>query len=289
MNSTPAARRPRTAPTMSFDRQRRVLDAVAAVVLGEEVDLRLLEERPERLVVGELHARARIPHDDRLADPTRAALLLRPATSCVWKAISQNCSKPSTCSIQSSAGFMVWKLAVRWSICWKPNRLPPRGRAAGSGRSRGRACVAAPLDEAEGRVAERRGDREHRQRAAVVREALHVGDERPAALVEQPERPVDVLDVEHDGADPLGVLAQVAPGAPPFADRLVDDVERLAGAEGRRALPPLALELGAAGADLHEVELVDEEPPRPLEVVDVVVQRLDPLDPQRRAGHHPQV
>ena len=46
--------------------QRRVLDAVTAVVLREQVDLRLLEERPEWFVVGELHGRRRIPHHHRL-------------------------------------------------------------------------------------------------------------------------------------------------------------------------------------------------------------------------------
>ena len=51
----------------------------------------------------------------------------------------------------------------------------------------------------------------------VVGEALDVGDERAAALVEQRERAVDVLDVEHDRAHALGVLAQVAPGAAAFA------------------------------------------------------------------------
>ncbi len=35
------------------------------------------------------------------------------ATSLVWNAISQNGSKPSTCCIQSRAGFIVWKFAVR--------------------------------------------------------------------------------------------------------------------------------------------------------------------------------
>ena len=35
-----------------------------------------------------------------------------PETSRVWNAISQNGSKPSTCSSQSRAGDMVWKLDV---------------------------------------------------------------------------------------------------------------------------------------------------------------------------------
>ena len=47
------------------------------------------------------------------------------ATSRVWNCTSQNSSSPSTCSIQSRAGFMVLKLEVRWSMCPKPNLLPP--------------------------------------------------------------------------------------------------------------------------------------------------------------------
>ena len=89
MNSTPRARSPRTAVTMSVTASADVLHAVAAVVLGEDVDLRLLEERAERLVVGELHARGRIPHHHRLAGPSRARALLPRATSLVW-----NCDLP---------------------------------------------------------------------------------------------------------------------------------------------------------------------------------------------------
>ena len=41
-----------------LDRDGQVLDAVAPVLLDEDVDLRVLEERPPGLVVRELHARA---------------------------------------------------------------------------------------------------------------------------------------------------------------------------------------------------------------------------------------
>ena len=112
----------------------------------------------------------------------------------------------------------------------------------------------------------------------VVGEALDVGDERAAALLEQRERAFDVLDVEHDRADPLGVLAQVAPGAAAFADRLVDDEQRVAGLERGRALASFLFQLRAAVPDLDEVQLVDEEAPRPVEIVHVVVQRFDALD-----------
>jgi hypothetical protein len=51
----------------------------------------------------------------------------RRATSLVWNAISQNRSKPITCSIHSSAGFMVWKFDVRWSMRWKPKAVAASG------------------------------------------------------------------------------------------------------------------------------------------------------------------
>ena len=53
-----------------IDRERHVLHAVAAEVLVEDVDLGGLEERAPRLVVGELHAGLRVPHDDG-AQPLR--------------------------------------------------------------------------------------------------------------------------------------------------------------------------------------------------------------------------
>src|SRR5205823_4133202 len=104
-------------------------------------------------------------------------------------------------------------------------------------------AISFALDEAEGRVAERRGDGEHRQRAAVVVKAHDVRDQGAAALVEQLERLVDVLDLEHDGADAFGVLAQPAPRAPAFTDGLADHERDPAGAEDRRLLAPFALEL----------------------------------------------
>jgi hypothetical protein len=67
----------------------------------------------------------------------------------------------------------------------------------------------------------------------------------------------------------------------------VDHEGRLAGLERDRALPPLALQLGAARAELAEVELVDEEPPGALEVVHVVVQRFDLPDAEGLALRHP--
>ena len=50
------------------------------------------------------------------------------AASAVWNCTSQNSSKPSTCSIQRSAGFMVSKLDVTWSMMPKRKAfLPPFG------------------------------------------------------------------------------------------------------------------------------------------------------------------
>src|SRR5262249_20437482 len=111
------------------------------------------------------------------------------------------------------------------------------------------------------------------------------GDEGAAPFVQQREGAVDVLDVEHDRADALRVLAQVAPGSSAFSERLVDDEHRAAGLERPRPLAPLMLQLGAALPYLHEVQLVDEEAPRPLQVVDVIVQRFDALEADRTRRH----
>ncbi len=178
----------------------------------------------------------------------------------------------------------------------KPNRLPAAPAASGAATKPGNSgAERAPFDEAERGVAERRGDREHRQRARAARarapavglEPLHVGDEGAAALVEQPEGAVDLLDLEDHGADALGVLAQVTPRAPAFAGRLVNHEDRLPGLERHGALSPFALQLGAAGAELAEIELVDEEAARPLEVVHVVVQRLYLADAEGLTRRHP--
>ena len=58
------------------------------------------------------------------------AARLASAASFVWNCTSQNSSRPRTCSIQRSAGFMVWKFEVRWSTWPNPNAFaPPRGVA----------------------------------------------------------------------------------------------------------------------------------------------------------------
>ena len=173
-------------------RQGGVLDPVAAVVLGEEVDLRLLEERAERLVVGELHARGRIPHDDRFQ--TRAVLSLLRAGHVlgVERDLPQLLEAEHVLHPEQRR---LHGLEVGGQVIDPLEAEPVAGRAGARRSRRGRAGhetreeprVPAPLDEAEGGVAERRGDGEHRQRAAVVGEALHVGDERAAPLVEQPE------------------------------------------------------------------------------------------------------
>ena len=109
MNSTPRAQAAHRAHDVGHG-QRRVLDAVAAVVLVEEVDLRLLKNGRN----GSLFANFRPDAGSHITidfspEPCRAWTV---ATSCVWNAISQNGSKPSTCSIHSSAGFIVWKFEV---------------------------------------------------------------------------------------------------------------------------------------------------------------------------------
>src|SRR6185436_16050974 len=117
----------------------------------------------------------------------------------------------------------------------------------------------------------------------------HVGDHRAAALLEQAEGAIDLLDLEHDGAHPLRVLAQVAEGAAAFARRRAYEERHVPGAEDCGALPPARGELGARLAELREVELIDHEVAHAAEIVDVVDQRRDLADAergQRRGGLH---
>src|SRR5262249_30796383 len=103
--------------------------------------------------------------------------------------------------------------------------------AAGAGmrhRARIQRAEAAALAEPERAVAERRGDRELAQRAAVVLELLDVADRRAAALLEELERALDVLDLEDQRADAVGVLAEEATRAAARADRRAAHDEHVA-------------------------------------------------------------
>ena len=282
MNSTPARAQPAHRVDDVRHRQRGVLHAVAAVVLGEDVDLRGLEERAQRLVVGELDAATAAPSSPPTSGPSPRSASA--STSLVWNSTAQNCSMPITCSIHSSAGVMVWKFEVRWSMRLKPKRFsPPRG-ASCSCQAREERAVALPLDEAEGGVAERRGDREHGQRAAVVAEALDVADHAcrrapPAggrcARCPRPRRP--------PCRRRRGACAGSARRGRP----------RRAGAQTTRLTSPAwntadfcrprAVSSGAGLADLGEVQLAQHEVAHPLQVVHVVHQRGDLADAQRLA------
>jgi hypothetical protein len=148
-------------------------------------------------------------------------------------------------------------------------------------RAREVGLVAAALAEPEGAVAERRGDRELAQRAAVVLEGLNLVDRRAAALLEQPERALGVLDLERERADAVRVLAEEARGPARITERRAAHDVDVAGGEARRALATALLELGARAPGLGEVELAAVEAPAALEVVDVVVDALDALDAER--------
>ena len=230
-------------------RERRVLDAVAAVVLGEDVDLRFLEEGPERLVVGELDARGRIPHHHRLQPRAVLALLRRRDVVGVERDLPELLEAQHVLHPQQRR---LHGLEVRGQVidALKPKRLPPRRRRPGAATKPGNSgAVAAALDEAEGGVAERRGDREHRQRAPVVGEALHVGDERAAALVEQRGRRGRCPRPRTPPCPrPRGACAGSARRGRPRPTGWWITNDRVAGLERRRALPALALQLGAAGA-----------------------------------------
>src|SRR5262249_34824479 len=86
--------------------------------------------------------------------------------------------------------------------------------------------------------------------------------------------------------DSVRMLAKVAPRAAPFPHRLGADDYAATGLEHRRPLLSLLLELLAAAAQLGEVDRVGVEAPTALEIVDVVVDRLQGLDAQRLARRH---
>ncbi len=196
-----------------------MLDAGAAQLLAEHVDLRGAVVRAATARCSRTSRPSAGPSRRASAGPTRAGGC--GSTSFVWNWISQKRSKPITCSSHRLTWPSVEKFDVVWSKPTKPSRFcPPRGVVvlleAGVERA-----VAAPLDEAERRVAERRRDREAGELAAArVLEAAHVVDRRAAAALEQAERLLRVLDLEVERADAVGVLAQPAPGPAALAARL---------------------------------------------------------------------
>src|SRR3569623_573362 len=256
-----------------LDRQRDVLHAIAAQLFIEDVDLRAIEERPRRLVVSELRVRLGVTHHDRLE--ARARLAPRLAVTGVERDLPHLLEAHHVLEPQQ---HRLHRLEVRCDVI---DLLEAELVVAAAGvwnRARPQRRERIALAEPERRVAERRGDRELAQHAATLTDRLDVGDRRAAALLEQAERLLDVLDLEAQRADAVGVIREEAGGAATFADRLAAhdlDVARL---ERRRLLAALLLELRRAAPGLREVELVDVELPRPLEVVHVVVDAFEPLD-----------
>ena len=170
---------------------------------------------------------------------------------------------------------------MRWSIASNPKAFPP---------PRGAACriipgyiAGDPRRSTKRKVVSASGvvTLKVRSVAARVEVLLHVADRRAAPLLEQPEAALRVLDLEHHRPDAVGVLAEVAPRAPALAERLGADDPHVARLEHRAALPPRPLEVGPARRDLGEVEAVEVEAAAPLEVVDVVVERLDAAQAER--------
>jgi hypothetical protein len=259
-----------------------VLDPVAAVVLVEDVDLRRLERRPPRLVVRELHGRARVAHHDG-ADARAVLGLLRRAPR-LGGVLRVELHLPELLEAEDvlhPEQRRLHRLEVGGEVVdlAEPERVPAALRLRVADEPREDPLVAAPLDEAERRVAERGRDAERPVRPAVVAVLLHVGDRRRAALLEEPEAAPGVLHLEHDRADAVGVLAQVAPRAPAVAARLRADDAHVARLEDGAPLAALLLELRPARGDLREVEPPHVEAAAPLEIVDVVVQRLDADEP----------
>ncbi len=140
MKLTPLPRSSRTAARMSLTVSATCWTPSPRSSSLKMLICELLKNGRWRLVVRELDAGVRIPHHDRLE--ARAGLARSDRRRSVWNATSQICSNPSTCSIHSSVGFMVWKFDVMWSMPSKPNRfLPPPPARAGTGTAPGNSGV----------------------------------------------------------------------------------------------------------------------------------------------------
>ena len=116
----------------------------------------------------------------------------------------------------------------------------------------------------------------------------HVGGGRAAALLQQREGAAASSTSKTTEPTPSGwTRSQRAARPPSPTGRRAEDAD-VAGLEERRALPPGPLQLGAAHRHLGEVEPLPVEAAAPLQVVDVVVERLQPDQAdglERRGGH----
>ena len=178
---------------------------------------------------------------------------------------------------------MVWKLEVTWSTRVEAEAvLPALGRLV-EDHPREQRPVAVALDEAEGGVAERRGDGEpsSASRRASSRDALDVLDDGAAAPLQELERLLHVLHREVEGADAVRVLAQPARRAPALAAGLAhhqDDVARLEDEALLLAAPARARD---RSAQLREVHPLRVEAAAALQVVHVPVHDSTPLMSER--------
>ena len=131
MNSMPRARMPRTAERMSATVSAACwMPSPRCSSLKTLICEDLKAGRHGSLFANFTPERGSRITTERSPEPCCASSAARfaSAASFVWNWTSQNSSIPSTCSIHRSAGFIVWKLEVRWSTWPKPNAfLPPSG------------------------------------------------------------------------------------------------------------------------------------------------------------------
>ena len=267
-----------------LDRQGQVLDAGAPLLLTEHVDLRAPEEGPPRLVVRELDPRARVPHHDR-AQAGSVALVRRDVCG-VKLDLPVALEAQDVLHPQDGRGEG-GEVRRRVVVACEADAVPASLRLVVRLEAGKQRLVSVALDEAEGRIAEGRRDREECDRApAVVLERLDIPDGGATPLLEEAERLLDVLDLEVEGPHAVGVLSEPTRGATPFPARLDADHDRVAGHERERLLPAGLRQLLVAAADLLEVQELGVEAAAPLEVVHVVVDGLEPLDSEAlHLGH----
>ena len=166
----------------------------------------------------------------------------------------------------------------------EPKRSRRPAGASCSCQAREERAVAAALEEAEGGVAERRGDREHRQRAAVVLKRWM----SPISVPPRSSSRRKVCSMSSTSKTtvptPSGACAGSARRGRPR--RGARRRRRLTSPAWNTAelLPAARGQLGAGLADLGEVQLAQHEVAHPLQVVHVIDQRRDLADAQRFPG-----
>src|SRR5678815_1927222 len=270
----------RAGPQHALDRgddllhtQGQVLDALAAVVLDEDVDLRGAEVRPGRLVVGELHARLRVPHH---RGPQARALV-----QLVLRVVGVKLDLPEPLQPQhllhpQDRRHQRTEIGRDVVDAVEAEPVLPTGGLLVEEHPREERPVPVTLGEAEGGVAERGGDGEPAQRSAPrVPNGLNVLHEGGPSAVQEVAGLLHVLHRKGERSHPVRMLRQPSRGATALALRLAHHQDDVASLEHQALLLAARGEIGIAPADLLEVHPLRVEAAAALEIAHVPVRRFD--------------